>query len=286
MMVNARVLVVEDESIVAMGIKHKLENLGHKVVEMVPSGEKAVKAAEQHKPDIILMDIVLKGDMDGIEAAQIIHDTLDIPIIYLTAYADEEMLRRARVTEPYGYIIKPFKTSELNANIEMAIYKHQYSLKERDVIKKRILADFHDFILRSMPTSSSQSEVEMRQLLLNIFAQRLEEDMRPGFESKMSELGINYDSDPGDILEAYMDWITELLSSLGIRVGINSKTSRIYLEFDNCPWINESKQNPIFCLNCQAMLKRSFDWTNLEGDVKRKATIASGAPNCIFSFNL
>ena len=73
-MVNARVLVVEDESIVAMGIKHKLENMGHIVVEMVSSGENAVRAAREHNPDIILMDIVIKGDMDGIEAAHAIHE--------------------------------------------------------------------------------------------------------------------------------------------------------------------------------------------------------------------
>jgi CheY-like chemotaxis protein len=285
-LVSAKVLVVEDESIVAMGIKYKLESLGHTVVEIVSSGENAIKAANKHKPDVILMDIVLKGDMDGIDAAQIIHDTIDIPIIYLTAYADEEMLTRARVTEPYGYIIKPFKSSELNANIEMAIYKHNYSLKEREVIKKRIMADFQDFILRSMPTSSSNNELEMRKMLSNIFAQRLEEDMRPGFESKMTELGINNVSDPSDIFEAYINWIIDVFSTLGVRLGLNPKTSRIYLEFDNCPWIDESKKNPIFCLNCQSMINRSFDWTNLEGNVKRKSTIASGAPNCIFAFNL
>ena len=130
-MVNERIMIVEDESIVAMGVKHKLEDLGYKVVGIEATGEGAVETALKTKPDIILMDIVLKGDMDGIEAAQQIHTRLDTPIIYVSAYSDEEVLRRARITEPYGYILKPFKKSEVNANIQMAIYKHQ-SDKEKE----------------------------------------------------------------------------------------------------------------------------------------------------------
>ena len=283
-MVGASVLVVEDESIVALGIKHKLENIGHTVVDMVASGEKAISSAHEHLPDIILMDIVLKGNMDGIEAAQVIHDQLDIPIIYLTAYADEEMLTRAKVTEPYGYIIKPFKSSELNANIEMALYKFKSAKREREMIKERILADFYDFIVRAMPTSSSQNELEMRKLLSNVFAERLEEDMKPGFLQEMKEKGID-ESDGEAIFDAYLQWLTRLFTSFGIRVGVEDKSPRWYFEFDNCPWIDEAEKNPIFCLNCQAMISRSFDWTNLEGEVKRKGTIASGSPNCIFTFN-
>ena len=112
-MVSARVLVVEDESILALGVKSKLEKMGHKTVEIVDSGEKAIAAAKKHQPDIILMDIVLKGDMDGIEAAKVIKAQLDIPVIYVTAYADEDIIKRAKITEPYGYLIKPFRSEEL-----------------------------------------------------------------------------------------------------------------------------------------------------------------------------
>ncbi len=77
----------------------------------------------QNKPDLILMDIVLKGDMDGIETAAKLNETESIPVIYLTAYADDEILKRAATTEPYGYILKPYKEKELKANIEMAIYR-------------------------------------------------------------------------------------------------------------------------------------------------------------------
>ncbi|HSO25710.1 MAG TPA: methanogen output domain 1-containing protein [Methanobacteriaceae archaeon] len=286
-MVNARVLVVEDESIVAMGIKHKLENMGHIVVEMVSSGENAVRAAREHNPDIILMDIVIKGDLDGIEAAQAIHEYSDIPIIYLTAYADDEMLMRARVTQPYGYIIKPFKSTELNANIQMALYKHKNALKEKELIKKQILTNFHDFIAKSMPTCSSQSEMEIRDMLSNAFGERLEEDMKPSFICKMEEMGIDEDTDDGlEIFDSYLTWLSQVFSDLGIRVGIIENSPRWYLEFENCPWKEEAKKNPIFCINCQAIINRSLDWTNLEGEVKRKSTISTGSKTCMFSFNM
>jgi CheY-like chemotaxis protein len=286
-MVNARVLVVEDESIVAMGIKHKLENMGHIVVETVSSGENAVHAAREHNPDIILMDIVIKGDLDGIEAAQAIHEYSDIPIIYLTAYADDEMLMRARVTQPYGYIIKPFKSTELNANIQMALYKHKNALKEKELIKKQILANFHDFIAKSMPTCSSQSEMEIRDMLSNAFGERLEEDLKPSFICKMEEMGIDEDTDDGlEIFDSYLAWLSQVFSDLGIRVGIIENSPRWYLEFENCPWKEEAKKNPIFCINCQAIINRSLDWTNLEGEVKRKSTISTGSKTCMFSFNM
>ncbi|UTB32846.1 MAG: response regulator [Methanobacterium sp. ERen5] len=138
-MSNERIMIVEDESIVAMGIKHKLEDLGYDVVGIVATGEGAVKTALKTVPDLILMDIVLKGDLDGIEAAQQIHKHQDTPIIYITAYSDEEVLERARITEPYGYILKPFKKSEINANIQMAIYKHKKDRKRSEETKKEFL---------------------------------------------------------------------------------------------------------------------------------------------------
>jgi DNA-binding LytR/AlgR family response regulator len=98
------------------------------------TGEDAIKTAEEVKPDLVLMDIMLKGEMSGIEAAGQIREKFNIPIIYLTAYADESTLSKAKVSEPYGYIIKPFKEIDLHTSIEMAIYKHE---KETDVKKER-----------------------------------------------------------------------------------------------------------------------------------------------------
>lgn len=128
------ILVVEDEAIVSKDIQQSLKKLGYNIVGSSATGEKAVTLANELKPDLVLMDIMLKGDMSGIEAAEQIKETLNIPVIYLTAYADENTLAKAKVTEPYGYIIKPFKEIDLHTSIEMALYKHT---KEREVIKER-----------------------------------------------------------------------------------------------------------------------------------------------------
>ena len=118
------IMVVEDEKITALDIKLKLEDLGYCVPETVVSGELAVQKACTLQPDLILMDIVLAGKMDGIKAAETIM-ALDIPIVYITAYADGETVKRARKTSPYGYLIKPFEEGELYATVEMALSKHR-----------------------------------------------------------------------------------------------------------------------------------------------------------------
>jgi len=133
---KTNVLVVEDESIVSKDIQHSLKKLGYNVVGAAATGEKALELANSEKPDIVLMDIMLKGDMTGIDTAAKIKEGLSIPIIFLTAYADESTLSKAKVTQPYGYIIKPFKEIDLHTSIEMALYKHG---KEKEVEKERDL---------------------------------------------------------------------------------------------------------------------------------------------------
>ena len=135
-MPKTNVLVVEDESIVSKDIQHSLKKLGYNVVGAASTGERAFELAASEKPDIILMDIMLKGDINGIETASRVKEELQIPVIYLTAYADESTLEKAKVTEPYGYIIKPFKEVDLHTSIEMALYKFS---KEKEVIKARDL---------------------------------------------------------------------------------------------------------------------------------------------------
>ena len=131
------ILVVEDESIVAKDIQQSLKKLGYEVLGVCATGEDAIAKAEQTKPSLVLMDIMLKGEMSGIEAADAIRQKLHIPIIFLTAYADSSTLAKAKVTEPYGYIIKPFKEIDLQTNIEIALYKHEKSSeakRERDFL--------------------------------------------------------------------------------------------------------------------------------------------------------
>ncbi len=128
----ATILVVEDESIVAADIKRCLQSLGYHVTALVSSGAEALKITQKTHPDLVLMDIVLKGDMDGIQAAETIRSRFDIPVIYLTAYADEKTLQRAKMTEPYGYVLKPIEDRELHSTIEMALYKHKMEKRVRE----------------------------------------------------------------------------------------------------------------------------------------------------------
>ncbi|MCD4807456.1 MAG: response regulator [Methanococcoides sp.] len=128
-MKNTRILVVEDEAIVAMVIKKRLMDLGYVVSGVAATGTDAINKVEGTFPDLVLMDIMLKGDMDGIEAAEEIRKRFSIPVIYLTAHSDENTLERAKLTEPYGYIIKPFTERDLSSNIEIAIHKHRREIE-------------------------------------------------------------------------------------------------------------------------------------------------------------
>lgn len=128
------VLVVEDEAIVSKDIQNSLLKLGYDIAGSAATAEKAIDVAKLTSPDVILMDIMLKGELNGIHAAEVIRKELAIPVIFLTAYADEHTLEKAKVTEPYGYIIKPFKEIDLQTSIEMAVYKHA---KEAEVRKER-----------------------------------------------------------------------------------------------------------------------------------------------------
>lgn len=122
---KTRILIVEDEAIVAKDISVCLEKIGYEVLASFSKGEKALAFLEENKPDLVLMDIMLAGDISGIEASAKIKKDYDIPVVFLTAYADEKTISRAKVTEPYGYVIKPFKEIDLRTSIEMALYKYK-----------------------------------------------------------------------------------------------------------------------------------------------------------------
>ncbi len=114
-----KVLIAEDDNITALQIKKKLLSWNFQVIGIASSGDEAVEMALNTLPDVILMDIILKGNMDGISAAKIILQNLEVPIIYLTAYADEKTMERARLTEPQNYIVKPFDDMELRFALEI-----------------------------------------------------------------------------------------------------------------------------------------------------------------------
>lgn len=150
-MSKANILIVEDELIVAKDIQNRLTKFGYGVVAVVSSGSDAVKKAVENNPDLVLMDIRLKGDIDGIEAAKIIYKDLNIPIVYLTANADDRTLERAKATEPFGYILKPFKEKELKTTIEITLTKHQIEkkLKQSEQWLSTVLKSIGDAVITS-----------------------------------------------------------------------------------------------------------------------------------------
>ena len=153
---TSKILVVEDEGITALDIQARLKSLGYTVSAAVSSGEEAIASVQTLRPDLVLMDIVLKGPLDGVQAAGKIRSLFNIPVVYLTAFSDADTLKRAKITEPFGFVLKPFEERDLQTTIEMALYKHMMEEKLRESEREKTLildstADvifFHDTDLR------------------------------------------------------------------------------------------------------------------------------------------
>ncbi len=125
-MSKSKIMIVEDESIIAEDLADSLRTMGYTVVDIVSSGEEAILIAAEKQPNLILMDVMLQGEIDGVTAAEQIQSSLQIPIIFLTAYTDNKTLQRVKATNPFGYIVKPFEERNLHLTIEIALQKHQY----------------------------------------------------------------------------------------------------------------------------------------------------------------
>jgi len=164
---KTRVLVVEDERVVARAIQKHLEKIGYEVPFVASSGETALKKLEEIRPDLILMDIVLKGNLSGIDTAEKIRTEYNIPVVYLTAYSDSETIDKAKISEPYGYILKPFDYSKLPSTIEMALYKHRMErrLKESEA--------WFSTMLRSIGDGVIATDEKLRITFMNRVAERL-----------------------------------------------------------------------------------------------------------------
>ncbi|QWR78848.1 response regulator [Candidatus Magnetomonas plexicatena] len=135
-MADVNILIVEDERIIARDIEKRLKRMGYAVVGIMTTGENAVKTLSENIPDLVLMDIRLKGKIDGIEAANQIRKQYDIPIIFLTAHSDKDTLDRAKVAQPYGYLLKPFNVKDIATTIEISLYKHKMDIRCKQDLKQ------------------------------------------------------------------------------------------------------------------------------------------------------
>lgn len=166
-MAKERIFIVEDERIVAEDLKRMLERLGYEVAGTAASGEEAIKKVAAAQPALVLMDIRIQGPMDGVEVAEHLYTHFDIPVSYLTAYADETTLDRAKATMPFGYILKPFEERHLQTTIEMALFRH----KMDRMLKK--LDQWHAAALQNLSEAVVAADEEGRVRFLNKTAEAL-----------------------------------------------------------------------------------------------------------------
>jgi len=188
-MSKANILIVEDEYLIANDLSSMLKRMGYEVLDILSCGEDVLQKVSEVSPDLVLMDIRLGGDMDGIEAAKQIKDCSNIPIIYLTANADEVTLNRAMITEPYGYILKPIEERELQICIAMALYKHKMEealiqsekMKSLGTITAGISHEFNNIL------NIISGKVQLLQMDYNDNSE-LKDELSTIMESSMTEL--------------------------------------------------------------------------------------------------
>lgn len=171
---KARVIIVEDEWIIADDLEKRLVGMGYRVDAKAASGLKALDLIDHHKPDLVLMDIRLRGGMDGIEAAHIVRKQYQIPIVFLTAFSSTQLIERAKLAEPMGYLLKPVRSRELNTAIEIALHKSQVASRtsrSREKLEDRIDETTKDLekVNSALKAMMDNREIEKRAIEQNIF---------------------------------------------------------------------------------------------------------------------
>lgn len=187
------ILVVEDEAIVALSLKQALQKMGYLVPAIAVSGESAIEQAAMLQPDLVLMDIRLQGELDGVSAAERIVARANIPIVYLTAYADEQLWERARNTNPFGYIVKPFQIRDLKTTVDIALRQHQRSLTlcnalvaARTKDRSNLFEDrCRESIVENVPGGILLYDRDRRLVLANPLGQQYQQQLQP--DSQISE---------------------------------------------------------------------------------------------------
>ncbi len=229
-----KILVVEDEIIAAMEIKYRLESMGYDVVKIVDTGKQAIQqCAEAHPPHLIIMDVMLKGEIDGVETAEIIHNRFDIPVVYLTAYSDEKTLQRAKITSPYGYVLKPLQERELHIAIEVALYKYKMEKCLRD--KEEWLSTTLNSISDAVITTDKKGLITF----MNPVAERLvgwkkenavQKELKKVFKIVHAKTGLPVQISLRNILNKSSIWFENncvLISRDGSKIQIDSTASPI-----------------------------------------------------------
>ena len=277
-----KILVIEDETITALEIQNKLESWGYEVVGLAGSGEDAINLANEKGTDLILADIVLRGEMDGIDAVERISRNFDVPVIYLTAHADGDTFERAKLTKPSGYCIKPFNDTELKYSIEIALLRRDFDYKNHEFIEKERMSTVRDFMLSSTRALTSQVRIEDTASFLREFAKFFEGNMKLKFERELvvNHGSINNHEYSRKVLSEYIAWMAHMLTNLGYRV----ETGADEFTVTECLWSPNINDNKIYCLMCKAMSELTFKWTDINGKINHNYLLGPNPPRCRFSY--
>lgn len=281
------VLIVEDEAITAMEIRNVVESSDYEVLSIAHSGEDAIKEAITLKPDLILMDIILQGDMDGVDAARKIKEFLDVPVLYLTALESVEP-DRLKNTKGTGYLVKPISEGELMSNIEIALNNYKLAKQEIEDTAMNSLSDVQVFMQSIIPQLSANLSIDKRGTFLGSFHKKFEKFMKPKFlrETGRYDKGVFDKLPETGKLQVYLSWINNFFLNLGFEVDIYSEEDIWIVTLKNCLWCEENYENIVYCLICQAILKQTLGWTNIDGYIESISDASLNKPLCRYKISL
>lgn len=284
-MQNIKVLIVEDEEIVAFDIESILHSLGYEICGVVSSAEEAIASTSLYLPDLILMDIMLKGSMDGIQAAAEIHKGFNIPIVYLSAYGDTNTIERAKLTEPFGYLLKPFAEKELHTVIEIALTRHYAEQKVRQALEtEKELSKLKSLFVANAshefrtPLATIRSSVDLLELYskglmdqqknkhfqrINLAIDQLLQLLDDLLVIGKAEAGkLDFNPVPLNLVEFSQNLVEELQINVGIQHSLKNFNNSLYLNPD-------SQQLPISERDAAQTLPGQNE-ANLESDAPKR----------------
>lgn len=273
-----RVMIIEDDAITALELQNKLEMWGYEVPLIASYGKEAIEMLERNDVDLILADIAIKGDIDGIDAVKMIKEYYAIPVLFISAHADDETFQRAKEAKPSGYVLKPIDERELKFNIEIALGKGE-PVDDDQKYRERLKA-INLFMLSTLPALSSNLHIEDTAIFLNTFARFFEANVKP---QMLKDLGNSTEvpgSEGDELFDNYLKWISKFFSDLGYHVQTDSDE----LHVNRCIWGSLTADNKILCLICRAMAELTLRWTDLDGRMEHEYRMGINPPHCRFKY--
>lgn len=286
-MSKGEVMIVEDEAITALEIRSVVESSNYEVVSVVGRGEDAVEKALTLKPDIILMDVTLKGEMDGVDAARKIKEFQDTPVLYITAIDSVESWR-LKNTRGAGLLVKPITEGELLTNMEIAIHNYKTQKEELENIKEEGLTDLQVFMHCTMPNLSSELSIVGRGEFLGAFYEKFEELMKPKFLKEVGRYHKNLSENlpPAGKMQLYFSWIDNFFKNLGFHVEMEREDGDWVVTLRDCNWCEGNHENIFYCLMCQAILRQTFSWTDMVGEIRQISDVSLPQTLCRYKFQI